>query len=55
MEAVGGMSDGKRNHEGLSDIVALVEAARKGYQGACNHRPTVRSHLDGQPVRSAIE
>ena len=29
MEAAGGMSGGKRNHEDLSDMMALVEAACK--------------------------
>ena len=54
MEAAGGMSGGKRNHEDLSDMMALVEAACK-VLAITNHRPTNCAHSDVQPVRSAIE
>ena len=53
MEAAGGMSGGKRNHEDLSDMMALVEAACKVLANTA--RPTNRAHSDVQLVRSAIE
>ena len=55
--AAGGMSGGKRNHEDLSDMMALVEAACK--VPAIRARPrTVRIYRrdlgSHQPVASAV-
>ena len=41
--AAGGMSGGKRNHEDLSDLMALVEAACKVPAISARQRPIVLS------------
>ena len=39
---VGGMSSGKRNHENLSDEIALLEAALKARPHHCHAQPSAK-------------
>ena len=47
---VGGMSGGKRNHENLSDEMALLEAALKARPHRCHARPSAKNQEEQQMV-----
>ena len=48
---VGGMSGGKRNHENLSDEMALLEAALKARPHHCHAQPSAKNQAEQQMVR----
>ena len=48
MEAAGGMSGGKRNHEDLSDMMALVDQANEATRPETRPLPFLTAHLSRQ-------